>query len=89
MYFLRLTKTAQMAVSEILPPQSDDRQGTVLTVSDPVIFEITEKQYTFAEWKLTAKKKKPSETLTGRFRELAVIISIVFSVVVCTVFQGA
>ena len=89
MYFLRAKETAQTAVSEILPPQNDDRQGAVLTISYPVIFEITEKQYTLAEWKLIAKKKKPSETLTGRFRELAVIISIVFSVVVCTVFQGA
>ena len=79
-----------MAASEILPPQSDDRQGAVLTVSDAIIFEITEKPYTFAEWKLTAKKKKPSETLTERFRELAVIVSIgLVPVVVCTVFQGA
>ncbi len=41
-----------MAVSEILPPQNDDRQGAVLTISYPVIFEITEKQYTLTERKL-------------------------------------
>ena len=42
-------------------------EGAVLTVSDPVIFEITKKQYTLTERKLYRSKEKPSETLTGRF----------------------